>query len=170
MCKILLSGRVNILLLIGILGVAATGANAFTYTYPNPSVSCSSISINTAGEITCNTGGPAKFYFLKPFPCTSGLKIDFEGRVECATTTPVCSAVSANPAGTVTPGTEVTLTASCSNSPSPGSYEWSSTSDLTSTSQTATATIPSTHPSGYYSSSVMAANDTGFWSTARPLF
>lgn len=162
-------------------GVAATiliffmggMANAITFTYTDTKSSCKSLTISPTGTITCNTTGTnaIPFNFNTQLSCRAGLDINTStGLVKCATTLPECTSLSASSTSTVAPGETVTLTATCSNTPT--GYQWSSTwaSSPAPVQQpntnTATVTIPAASSTGYHSYSVMASNSVGYGSSA----
>lgn len=172
-------------ILLGILGVVTAGAaNAITYTYSDKYSSCDTLTVSSAGAITCNcssqftqsggafvcaTGGTTAFHFnfVRQLSCASGLDINATtGRVDCATTLPSCT-LSAAPLGPVAPGDVVALSANCNNLPT--SYQWASTPELVPASHTATVTIPPLSPAGYYAYSVRAANSSGSGNSASAI-
>lgn len=156
-------------LVLGILAALAAGAaNAITFNYLDSKPSCVTLTVSSTGAITCNTGTSSIPYnFASALSCPAGLAISATtGAVSCAKTLPVC-ALSATPA-TVAPGESVSLTASCSNTPT--SYQWTPAAGLTAGSgNTATVTLPLTATPGVYAYSVTASNAGGAGGVASAL-
>lgn len=161
----------NVKLVVLLLGcLAAGGANSLTFNYLDSKPSCVSLTVSTTGAITCNTAGTTTIplNFQNPLSCPGGLAVSGStGAVKCASSTlPVCT-LGASPAS-VAPGGTVTLTASCTNTPT--SYGWTTAAGLApGAGNTATVTVPMTTVPGVYAYSVTGTNAQGTGNVASAL-
>lgn len=161
-CGIKKPGLTKAMAAIAMLLLASGEASAVTFTYLDTKPSCTSLTITSSGSITCNTGGvnPIPFNFASPLTCIEGLAINsLTGAVTCATKQlPECELTASS--SQAAPGDTVTLTATCSNTPT--SYQWTKADSLVAgTGNTATVTLPTTATSAVHVYSMAAANAQG---------